>query len=92
MAKDVMKARVNADIGIKPVSEEGLYHLLEEADIKSIIPERDNYSNKGTYGYTALIGGSLKYSGAIRLASMANAAMRTGIIAKVMKLPIRTIQ
>lgn len=78
MAKDVMKAKINADIGIKPVSEEGLYHLIEETDIKSIIPERDNYSNKGTYGYTALIGGSLKYSGAIRLASMANAAMRSG--------------
>ena len=78
MAKDVMRSKVNVDIGIKPVSKEGLYHLVEASDIKTIIPTRDNYSNKGTYGYTALLGGSLKYSGAIRLASMANAAMRSG--------------
>ena len=78
MAKDVMRSKVNIDIGIKSVSNVGLYHLVEESDIKTIIPTRDNYSNKGTYGYTALIGGSLKYSGAIRLASMANAAMRSG--------------
>lgn len=78
MAKDVMRSKVNIDIGIKSVSNVGLYHLVEESDIKTIIPTRANYSNKGTYGYTALIGGSLKYSGAIRLASMANAAMRSG--------------
>lgn len=34
--------------------------------------------HKGNFGYVALIGGSLEYSGAIRLAAMANSAMRSG--------------
>ena len=76
MAKDVMKAKVNCDIGIAPVDK--AYHLFEAEDARKAIPARQNMSNKGTYGYVALIGGSLKYSGAIRLASMANAAMKSG--------------
>ena len=76
MAKDVMKNCVCCDIGIRPVDKP--YHLIEEADVEEWLPERKNFSNKGTYGYTALIGGSLRYSGAIRLAYMANAAMRCG--------------
>ncbi len=76
MAKDVMKDKVNVDIGIKPV--DAPYKLLESADVKNTLGERPNHSNKGTYGYTALIGGSTRYSGAIRLAYLANAAMRSG--------------
>ena len=48
-------------------------------DIKDALGIRKNYSNKGTYGYIALIGGSTRYSGAIRLAYLANAAMRSRI-------------
>ena len=76
MAKDVIKNKVNCDIGIKPVDEP--YYLIEKNDLKEIFKERKNYSNKGSYGYIALIGGCKKYSGAIRLAYMANAAMRSG--------------
>ncbi len=43
-----------------------------------MLHSRPNDSHKGDYGYVALIGGSLEYSGAIRLASMANVAMRSG--------------
>ena len=76
MAKDVMKAKVNCDIGIRPTDE---HITLEEAsDAAVLFRPRANNSHKGTYGYTALIGGSKKYSGAIRLAAMANAAMRSG--------------
>ena len=78
MAKDVMKNKVNVDIGITPVSETGHYGLITDEDISAVIPARHNLSNKGTYGYTALIGGSVRYSGAIRLAYMASAAMRSG--------------
>ena len=74
MAKDVMKKKINCDIGITPV--ERPYYLLEESDIKLYFKPRPNYSHKGTYGYVALIGGSKRYSGAIRLASMANTALR----------------
>jgi len=51
---------------------------ITESDIREIIPPRARDSHKGTYGYVALIGGSVRYSGAIRLAYMANAAMRSG--------------
>ncbi len=78
MAKDVMKSKVNVDIGITPVLKDEVYGLITEEDIRAAIPARQNLSNKGTYGYTALIGGSVRYSGAIRLASMASAAMRSG--------------
>ena len=76
MAKDVIKKKINCDIGINILDEP--YYLVEKEDIKNIFAERKNYSNKGTYGYIALIGGCKKYSGAIRLAYMANAAMRSG--------------
>ena len=76
MAKDVMKDKVNCDIGIEPVDQP--YHLVEASDVSAALPMRDNMSNKGTYGYAALIGGCVRYSGAIRLAYLANAAMRSG--------------
>ena len=76
MAKDVMKSRVNSDIGIEPADRP--YYLIDDTDIAKILGIRKNFSNKGSYGYIALIGGSKKYSGAIRLAYMANAAMRSG--------------
>ena len=84
MAKDVMKQKVNIDIGIEPVDR--IFSLVEEADLAELFGPRKNYSNKGTYGYTALIGGSKRYSGAIRLAGLANAAMRSG--AGVVKLAV----
>ena len=76
LAKDVMKRKINVDIGIKPLKED--IFLLEEKDAAGFFGARPNFSNKGTYGYTALIGGSKRYSGAVRLAAMANAAMRAG--------------
>ena len=51
---------------------------LKIEDIKSCFKERDKDANKGDFGYIALVGGSLPYSGAIRLAAMANCAMRAG--------------
>ena len=51
---------------------------ITEDDIKSLFPPRPRECNKGDFGYVALIGGSIEYSGAIRLAAMANSAMRSG--------------
>ena len=76
MAKDVMKAKINREIGIELI--ENAYELIEENDIKKLFLERKNYSNKSTYGYIALMGGSKDYSGSIRLSLMANCAMRSG--------------
>lgn len=51
---------------------------ITEEDIRLCFPVRPADCNKGDFGYVVLIGGSIEYSGAIRLASMANAAMRSG--------------
>ena len=75
-AKDVIKRKTCRDVGIAPAEEP--YHLLEPADVAAVFPPRLNDSHKGTYGYCALLGGSLRYGGAVRLAAMANAAMRAG--------------
>lgn len=75
-AKDAMKNKTNVDIGIE--IKDSPYYLIESNDLKSLFPKRKNFSNKSTYGYIALIGGSTNYSGAIRLSSMASAAMRSG--------------
>lgn len=76
IAKDVMKEKANVDIGIIPLASSTA--LMEERDFRGIFRERKHISNKSSYGYLALIGGSVEYSGAIRLAAMANAAMRAG--------------
>ncbi|MBR6381669.1 MAG: NAD(P)H-hydrate dehydratase [Lachnospiraceae bacterium] len=76
LAKDASKVTVNADIGIRPVMEP--YGLVEASDLRPYFSDRPHFSHKGTYGYLALLGGSDRYSGAIRLAYLANAAMRSG--------------
>lgn len=82
-AKDVIGKKINLDIGIEPIDKP--YYLYEPT--ASVFPERKNFSNKSTYGYVALIGGSKKYSGAIRLAAMANAAMRAGAGVAMLAVP-----
>ncbi|MBE6042152.1 MAG: NAD(P)H-hydrate dehydratase [Clostridiales bacterium] len=47
-------------------------------EVAKVFPIRPSDSHKGSYGYVALIGGSLENSGAIRLATLADSAMRSG--------------
>ena len=82
MAKDTYRRLEVIDIGI----DERLasMRLVEESDAVAAMPARSHFSNKGDYGYIALVGGSLPYSGAVRLAALAAAAMRAGAgVAKV---------
>ena len=76
MAGDLMREKVNIDIGIRPLEDR--IRLMEAEDVAALFPPRKHFSHKGDYGYIALIGGSLRYSGAIRLAEMAGSAMRSG--------------
>ena len=76
MAKDKIGKLINKDIGITVIDKS--YSLLENDDIKSIIKQRKSYSHKGTYGYVSLIGGSIEYSGAIKLANISSSAVRSG--------------
>ena len=75
-AMDLMKNRVNCEIGIDPMGPER--YLMETEDAASLFPPRKHFVNKGTYGYVGIIGGSQRYAGAVRLACAANAAMRSG--------------
>ncbi len=76
MAGDLMGEKVCVDIGIPPKGR-GM-KLFEGEDTAELFPPRKHFSHKGDYGTIALMGGSLRYSGAIRLAALAGAGMRAG--------------
>lgn len=59
---------------------------IQAVDVATFLAPRPCDSHKGTYGYIALIGGSLAYSGAAKLANWAAAAMVSG--AGVIKLAV----
>lgn len=84
MAKDVMKKQVNFGIGFEPIDSP--YYLIEPKDTLDILKPRKNFSNKSTYGYIAILGGSIKYSGATKLANIAASSMVSG--AGVVKLAV----
>lgn len=75
-AKDFTKKIINVDIGILP--PEKYIKLLQNDDIKNFFKSRMNFSNKGTYGYVGIMGGSTNYPGAIRLADLGVTALRCG--------------
>jgi len=83
-AKDVIKEKINCDIGIELLDEPA--YLIEKEDIRHLFAKRPNDSNKGDYGYVTLIGGSVEYSGAAKLANLSLAALRSG--AGVSKLAV----
>lgn len=51
---------------------------IEGKDVKSLLPIRKKDSNKGDFGYVGILGGSLQYSGSIKLASQSLASLRSG--------------
>ena len=67
-AKDTVGKLVNVDIGI-PAPERFL-RLAEDGDFRELLGPRKNFSNKGDYGYVALMGGCTAYSGAAKLANL----------------------
>ena len=52
--------------------------MLQSKDIKNIFPIRKSNTNKGDYGYVAIMGGCINYSGAVKLANISLAALRAG--------------
>ncbi len=75
-AKDKIGKIINVAIGIELADKP--YYLLEKEDVGELLVKRDNYSNKGTYGYVTLIGGCTEYSGAVKLANLSASALRSG--------------
>ncbi len=84
MAKDYIKNIKIAPLNLSLI--ENPYYLIEEKDLLPLFKKRLNYSHKGNYGYDVLIGGSINYSGAPRLALIANSSVRSG--AGVVKLAV----
>ncbi len=62
----------------EPAAKRAVFSAVGPAELAKVCKKRPKECNKGDFGYIALAGGSLMYSGAIRLAAMANAAMRAG--------------
>ena len=75
-AKDVIEKYTCIDIGI--VTPDEKIYLLEEGDVANLFAPRQNYVHKGDYGYVAVMGGSVEYAGACKLANMSAAALRAG--------------
>ena len=47
-------------------------------EVKSIFNKRERDCNKGNFGYVGVMGGCPSYSGAVKLANLAQAALRSG--------------
>ena len=75
-AKNYTGKIINNNIGINLVGNCG--YLIDKNDIKPIFEKRNENSNKKSFGYTAIIGGSNEYSGAIKLSNLSYSALRSG--------------
>lgn len=75
-AKDYMSRVENCDISIPIVGDRA--YLIEKEDIARLFSPRRRNCNKGDFGSVAIIGGSLEYSGAAKLANMSLSALRAG--------------
>lgn len=51
---------------------------IEIKDIKDKFSYREKDTNKGDYGYVGIMGGSIEYSGAVKLANMSSSSLRSG--------------
>ena len=52
--------------------------ILKKEDIKNVFPKRDENANKGDFGYVGIMGGSIEYSGAVKLANLSLASLTAG--------------
>lgn len=75
-AKDVIGNLHCVDIGI-PLQGE-FRKLPEASDLRSVLTHRLQNSHKGNYGYVSILGGCTEYAGAVKLANISCAALRSG--------------
>ena len=52
--------------------------VIEIKDVQKLFEKRDKDANKGNFGKVGILGGSEKYSGAVKLANMSLATLRGG--------------
>ena len=65
------------DIGLRGFSWENYCNLFEKNDTIKLLPNRKRNSHKGSYGKVAILGGSIKYSGAGYLSCLS--AVKSGV-------------
>lgn len=83
---------VVADIGFSDASNVSLKKFLfTKEDIKTFLPERKFYSNKGTYGKVLILAGSKNMAGACYLSASAAYHMGVGLVKVVTVEENRTI-
>lgn len=75
-AADVIGQLTNVDIGIE-IPDVHRY-LTENGDFDAVLADRRHNSHKGTYGYVTILGGCREYAGAVKLANLSCAALRSG--------------
>lgn len=71
------------DIGLDPeylATTEAEAELFGKTDMLKIYEPRENFSNKGTYGHTLIIGGSYGKIGSVNLASRAALSSGAGLV------------
>ena len=74
--KDFAGEIKRVDIGISLPSD-NYATLIDHALAKTLLPKRKNNSHKGTFGKTAIVGGSMDYTGAAYLSAIA--CLRSGV-------------
>ena len=88
MAKDNIDKLINIETNI----EDEKCYLLEKEDFLNFIPNRKHFSNKGNFGKVGILGGSLKYSGSVKLALSSLISLTSGAgLARIIvpiKLPV----
>ncbi len=52
--------------------------ILTDRDIAPLLPKRAETAHKGNFGYIGILGGCPEYSGAVKLANLAQSALRAG--------------
>ena len=52
--------------------------MVQKEDIKDIFKFRQGDTNKGNFGYVAIMGGCINYSGAVKLANLSCSVLRAG--------------
>ena len=75
-SKDYIKYLTCINIGI-PYKNES-YYLYNSQDFNKEFPKRKYNTNKSTYGYVGIMGGSYKYSGAVKLSNLALISLSVG--------------
>ncbi|MBE7084975.1 MAG: NAD(P)H-hydrate dehydratase [Clostridiales bacterium] len=67
---------LRADIGIAMLDGVKYVALTEREDVAKLLPKRKRNTHKGSYGKTAIVGGSIEYTGAPYLSTLA--CLRSG--------------